>query len=67
MIGSFLDWKSLIPMQKTNNEGEWLVRVDLLPGHHEYKFIVDSKWRLDALNLPTKISNEGHVTHILHL
>ncbi|KHN84918.1 Homeobox protein SIX4 [Toxocara canis] len=67
LTGSFVDWIWKIPMRKSDSNDEWSAMIELLPGHHEYKFIVDSKWRIDALNLPTKISNNGHVTHVLHL
>ncbi|KHN79721.1 5'-AMP-activated protein kinase subunit beta-2 [Toxocara canis] len=67
LTGSFVDWNWKIPMRKSDSNDEWSAMIELLPGHHEYKFIVDSKWRIDALNLPTKISNNGHVTHVLHL
>ncbi len=32
-------------MQKTSNG--WVITVEVEPGEHQYKFIVDGKWILD--------------------
>lgn len=29
-------------------DGWWTARVELLPGHHQYLFLVDGKARLDS-------------------
>jgi hypothetical protein len=54
LAGSFNNWNpSAIPMIK-QPQGRWTVTVPLPPGHHEYKFIVDTMWVHDVNN-PNKV------------
>ena len=47
LVGDFTHWQEQpIPMQK-EQDGVWLANVDLPPGKHTYRFIVDSEWRDD--------------------
>jgi hypothetical protein len=47
--GSFNQWNTLdLPMQKTN--AGWEICLDLPPGKHFYKFIVDGRWMHDPNN-----------------
>ena len=47
LVGDFTHWQQApIPMRK-EQDGVWLASVDLPPGKHTYKFIVDSEWRDD--------------------
>jgi hypothetical protein len=34
----------------SDGAGTWTLAVDLMPGKHEYKFIVDGKWTFDPDN-----------------
>lgn len=44
LAGSFNDWKAdATPMTK-DGEGNWSVTLDLPPGRHQYKFVVDGNW-----------------------
>ncbi len=47
LVGDFTDWHQRgIPMQKDRN-GVWTASVELTPGTHRYRFIVDGEWRDD--------------------
>jgi 1,4-alpha-glucan branching enzyme len=47
LVGDFTHWQQKpIPMQK-EQDGVWIASVDLPPGKHTYRFIVDSEWRDD--------------------
>ena len=47
LVGDFTHWQDQpIPMQK-EQDGLWLASVDLPPGKHGYRFIVDSEWMDD--------------------
>lgn len=49
LAGSFNDWKPSTIM--CGREGaEWVCRIDLKPGKHLYKFIVDGDWMTDPGN-----------------
>ena len=44
LAGDFTDWqKRAIPMQK-GKDGIWMATVELMPGKHNYRFIVDGDW-----------------------
>jgi 1,4-alpha-glucan branching enzyme len=47
LVGDFTHWqRQPIPMHKDQG-GVWMASVELQPGKHTYRFIVDSEWRDD--------------------
>jgi 1,4-alpha-glucan branching enzyme len=44
IAGSFNSWDSKKFSAKKDSKGNWLVKVNLTPGKHEYKFFVDGNW-----------------------
>jgi 1,4-alpha-glucan branching enzyme len=47
LVGDFTQWQQKgIPMRK-GKDGVWTASVDLTPGMHHYRFIVDGDWRDD--------------------
>ena len=47
LVGDFTQWqRQAIPMQR-QNDGIWVTTVDLSPGRHTYRFLVDGEWRDD--------------------
>lgn len=74
LAGSFNSWEpSALPMKNTKG-GDWVVTIDLSPGRHEYKFVVDGQWccepghdDLDE-SCPGRVPNElGTMNCILEL
>ena len=67
LAGDFTDWqKRAIPMQK-GKDGIWLVTVELMPGKHNYRFIVDGEWRDDpdcSLRVPNPYGSQNMVVKI---
>jgi len=56
LAGSFNNWNEhYLKMKRVS--GGWEMRLDLPPGHHEYKFIADGEWLHDPAN-PKKVRNE---------
>ncbi len=48
LVGDFTGWQ-LCPVElKRQKDGVWRATVPLEPGPHEYRFIVDGKWRDDS-------------------
>ena len=44
VAGEFNDWSpSATPLQR-DAAGHWSASLNLPPGHHEYKFVVDGQW-----------------------
>jgi 1,4-alpha-glucan branching enzyme len=47
LVGDFTQWqKTPIPMQQGPG-GVWQATVQLEPGEHHYRFLVDGQWRDD--------------------
>jgi 1,4-alpha-glucan branching enzyme len=44
LAGSFNKWDTKSLSAKKNSQGAWTVKVNLKPGRHEYKFLVDGSW-----------------------
>lgn len=56
VAGSFNKWnEDLFQMYRIKNG--WELKVQMKPGHYEYRYIVDGKWMEDPTN-PDKIRNE---------
>lgn len=53
VTGSFNNWQGKIMMHKNeDNPQEFVLVIDIAPGLHQYKFIVDDDWRINN-DLPT--------------
>jgi 1,4-alpha-glucan branching enzyme len=61
LVGDFTRWQQQpIPMHK-DGDGVWVASVDLPPGKHTYRFIVDAEWQDDpecSLRVPNPFG--GH-------
>jgi peroxiredoxin/mono/diheme cytochrome c family protein len=54
LAGTFNDWKdTATKMEGPNADGRYTAAVTLKPGQHEYKFVVNGKWRSDPGNAHT--------------
>ena len=64
LVGDFTHWQQQpIPMRK-DQDGIWVASVDLPPGRHTYRFIVDSEWRDDpecTLRVPNPFGSHDMV------
>jgi hypothetical protein len=64
LSGSFNNWNQ--SQFVFGREGdEWICRIDLEPGKHTYKFIVDGNWLLDPANADTEEDAAGNVNSVL--
>ncbi|HEV7746788.1 MAG TPA: hypothetical protein VGO56_17465 [Pyrinomonadaceae bacterium] len=58
LAGSFNNWnQSQYVLARAGDE--WICRIDLEPGEHAYKFIIDGNWLLDPENPNTKDDDYG--------
>ena len=44
LAGSFNKWDTKKLAAKKDSKGSWVVKTNLKPGKHEYKFFVDGAW-----------------------
>jgi 1,4-alpha-glucan branching enzyme len=67
LVGDFTHWQQRgIPMQK-GKDGIWVVTVELPPGKHTYRFIVDGDWRDDpecTLRVPNPYGSQDMVRQV---
>ena len=47
VAGTFNNWDAAATPMKKAKSGKWSVRLSLLPGQYDYKFIVDGRWCCD--------------------
>jgi hypothetical protein len=58
LIGDFNNWDMYgLPMYSTDTG--WEIRLDLPPGKHYYKFIVDGHWTADPATPPAELTRDG--------
>ena len=63
LAGSFSAWRQ-IALEELDY-GQWAIRVQIGPGIHRYKFIVDGVWQTDPSNSRTELDESGNVNSII--
>jgi 1,4-alpha-glucan branching enzyme len=67
LVGDFTHWtKYPLTMQK-NHEGIWRLTIDLEPGAHRYRYLVDGKWQDDpecSLRVPNPYGTHDAVRQV---
>lgn len=68
VAGSFNDWTPQVSLMSFDPERKaYCIELELEPGCHEYKFVVDGNWILDETN-PNFASNDfGTLNSVLNL
>ena len=68
LVGDFTQWQSQpIPMRK-GTDGIWAAAVQLSPGTHTYRFIVDGEWRDDpecAIHVSNPYGSQDMVRRVI--
>ncbi|MBM3307930.1 MAG: AAA family ATPase [Candidatus Eisenbacteria bacterium] len=65
LVGSFNDWDREHGFPLTRNaNGVWHATLDLAPGRHLYKFIIDGVWRPDPANESRAAPNDDCVVEV---
>ena len=64
LVGDFTQWQQhAIPLQR-QGDGVWATTVELQPGKHAYRFLVDGEWRDDPeckLRVPNPFGSQDMV------
>jgi hypothetical protein len=59
LAGTFNDWDpQSMPMQR-RYDGAWRTELELAPGRHEYKFVVDGRWCCEPGDEDRAVSPQG--------
>jgi 1,4-alpha-glucan branching enzyme len=67
LVGDFTDWQRRPIAMYKRNGGAWTITVDLVPGEHHYRFMVDGEWRDDpecTTRVPNPYGSQDMVTNI---
>lgn len=64
LAGSFNNWNQTQFIFGREGD-EWVCRIDLEPGKHAYKFIVDGNWLLDPANPNTEDDDYGVKNNVI--
>lgn len=68
VAGTFNNWNPTAnPLRFNPGSGRYEAQVQLLPGLHEYKFIIDGAWCLDpecAESVPNDFGSRNSARHI---
>lgn len=62
VCGAFNDWKQTPMVQSADEPGLWLKELELKPGVHQYKFIIDGQWKHDPA-APTVLDALGNINN----
>ena len=67
LVGDFTDWRSK-PIGMTKGPGGvWRAQVELTPGVHHYRFLVDGEWQDDpecTLRIPNPYGTQNAVVNV---
>src|SRR4029078_8056610 len=64
IYGSFNDWIQTKNYCAKESDG-WVCRIDLAPGKHAYKFLVDGAGLNDPPNATTEDDGNGHMNSVI--
>lgn len=67
LVGDFTRWEENPITLKRGADGVWRAKVELEPGTHHYRFLVDGQWRDDpecTLRVPNPYGSQDSVRKV---
>lgn len=67
LVGDFTQWQARPINLQRSEDGIWRTAVELAPGTHHYRFLVDGEWRDDpecALRTPNPYGSEDMLRRV---
>lgn len=67
LVGDFTHWKDRPVNLHKESGGTWRATVELEPGEHHYRFLVDGQWRDDpecTLRVPNPYGSQDAVRQV---
>lgn len=61
VAGDFNGWDPTATPMRRQRDGRWVAVLDLVPGPHEYKFVIDGRWCCADRGDPVFDGRPGHV------
>ncbi len=62
LVGDFTEWQSHPISLRKETGGVWQASVELTPGEHHYRFLVDGEWRDDpecSMRVPNSFGSQN--------
>ena len=67
LVGDFTHWQKVPIHLRKDADGVWRTAVELAPGTHHYRFLVDGEWRDDpecTLRVPNPFGSQNSVRKV---
>jgi len=67
LVGDFTRWQERPVNLHKSPDGTWRTTIELAPGSHRYRFLVDGQWRDDpecALRVPNPYGSQDAVRQV---
>jgi 1,4-alpha-glucan branching enzyme len=67
LVGDFTHWQQRPVFMKKGADGIWRTSVELSPGAHHYRFLVDGEWRDDpecSVRVPNPFGGQNAVRQV---
>jgi 1,4-alpha-glucan branching enzyme len=67
LAGDFTHWQQRPINMRKGEDGVWRTTVELIPGPHHYRFLVDGRWQDDpecTLRVPNPFGSEDAVRQV---
>jgi len=68
LVGDFTQWQQKPVNMRKGPDGVWRTIVELPPGTHHYRFLVDGQWRDDpecSVNVPNPYGTRDSVRRVV--
>ena len=68
LVGDFTQWQQNAIAMKKGKDGIWVASIELAPGKHNYRFIVDGEWSDDpecTLRVPNPFGTQNMVRQVV--
>ncbi len=68
LVGDFTKWQENPISLRKESDGIWRVSIDLNPGSHHYRFMVDGQWRDDpecSMHVPNAEGGQAMVRQVM--
>ena len=67
LVGDFTRWQQQPIAMRKGTDGIWRASVELAPGAHHYRFLVDGQWRDDpecAMRVPNPFGTQDDIRQV---
>jgi 5'-AMP-activated protein kinase regulatory beta subunit len=64
LAGTFNDWSIDATPMKKGKDGHWTVSLELPPGRHEFKFVVDGNWHCESNCVPNEYGTMNQIVDV---